>query len=120
MLADELKVFFSTRLKLKLTNAQLSRLIFILDNDCIGFVRRDEFQKILSMYNVQSEKQVESELTGEQQVLMKIGARMIQMKLNEKDVFKACAKYSDNYILSQDLFKFLSSGGIGLYLNSNE
>jgi hypothetical protein len=55
VLASDFKMFLLQNLKLKISPAQISRLVFILDNYCTGVIRRAEYLSVITSYGVNSE-----------------------------------------------------------------
>ena len=43
---------FLMKLKLGLTNSQISRILFLCDEDCSGVIKKDEFYNCLEAYEI--------------------------------------------------------------------
>lgn len=54
VLVDDFRIFLS-KLKLGLSHSQISRLMFLCDEDCSGVIRKDEFYNCLAAYEVNEE-----------------------------------------------------------------
>jgi Ca2+-binding EF-hand superfamily protein len=54
VVTEELKIFIQA-LKLKISKAQLARFLFLVDEDCNGYVTKNDFYITLAAYKVNSE-----------------------------------------------------------------
>ena len=110
---DELLKFFG-RLKLGLTQAQVSRLLLILDEDFSGKIERDEFYDALAAYDVSIEKQRKSQHTFEQETLMKVNQILEKRDIEPVEVFNLCDSDTSGHISLKELETFFEKLNMGI------
>ena len=93
---DEFRILLQ-KLKLGLTGSQISRIVYICDEDCSGTIRKDEFYDCLAAYEVNQEKSSAGNRTFGQQSLIKLASILIR-KLTPEMAFKKMDYSGKNYI----------------------
>lgn len=99
---EELLKFFG-RLKLGLTQAQVSRLLLILDEDFSGKIDRQEFYNALSAYETGVENHRSSQHTFEQETLMKVSQILEKRKIEPVEMFNLCDTDNSGIISLKEL-----------------
>jgi Ca2+-binding EF-hand superfamily protein len=104
---------FLISLKLNLTQAQITRLMLILDEDCSGRIDSREFYDALSAYQVAKEKHRQGNRTFQQEVLIKFCSVMCHRGIEPEEIFNLCDTDNSGYISSKELEKFLKGLSAG-------
>jgi len=104
---------FLNALKIELTQAQKSRLLLILDEDCSGKIEKHDFYNALAAYRVSAEHHNQSARTYEQSVLVKFAKLMQHREIQPEEIFNLCDTDGDDQITSKELEKFLNGLNVG-------
>lgn len=107
---EDLKLFLK-KAKFRLAPAQMSRFLFLVDEDCSGSVSRNDFYATLAAYGVNSETQWAqgSHFTFEQQCLLKFARVLKNQGMKPEEVFRYCDPKQLGKIENQALYKFVDS-----------
>lgn len=106
---SDFKIFLQN-IGFNLTKSQLSRFLFLLDEDCSGIITRDEYYDTLGAYEVNREQHKRG--TGrsyDQDCLILYGFYLKQENMEVEQSWNLCDKASKGKITYKEFFTFLDS-----------
>ncbi|KRX01802.1 hypothetical protein PPERSA_00512 [Pseudocohnilembus persalinus] len=106
ILCEDLKIFLQQYQNLKITPSQIMRIIFILDEECTGVIRKENYFIVLSSYGLSTERYQDS--MQEQQFLCEIVEKFQQKQLQIQNVCNALLNQNQNIDIN-DFYDFLNS-----------
>ena len=102
---------FLRKLKLNVPRSHIARFLYVVDEECTGLIRRQEYQEALASYSVSTERHVERSATGsrtyEQECLLKFAYILKKSKKSPAEVFAACDSEETSKLKSRQLLDYL-------------
>jgi Ca2+-binding EF-hand superfamily protein len=102
-----------SQLNLRLSRAQISRLVLILDEDLEGNITLEEYQDALEAYNCSGEKHSaldgsSSYLVFEHKALFKLVRILQERRMSHAELFRSCDVNGDGQVNLKELEQFLT------------